>query len=134
MKILSLFNLNEDGTDSNEITRITWGEYDVETGIKKVNGKTNTTLLVALGSEYKAAIACSLYVTEGTNQGDWYLPARRELVDMEWNTNKEAIQASLNSLDSMGRLMDLVGGYWSSTECTSETSYALACGEDYMIG
>lgn len=43
------------------------------------SGKDNTDILVALGSEYKAANAARDYKAEGAKNIEWYLPAAGEL-------------------------------------------------------
>lgn len=131
VKIMSLFDLKGDGTNSPTHIGLTWGASDIETYITNQNdGKANTAELVALGSDYQAAVACSLYSTEGTNQGDWYLPASQELEDMQWSTNNTTIQASLNGLDTLALSLDEDNYYyWSSTEsdgydvCVLNTEY-----------
>ena len=73
-------------------------------------------------------IACSLYSTEGTSKGDWYIPAKHELIDMKWATNKLIIQNSLNSLGSKALSVfesDWSKYFWSSTEYDSYSSYYL---------
>ena len=127
VKIMSLFELKEDCTNSPDHTAfLTWGVFDDTTNVTDINnGKANTAALVALGSDYKAAVACSLYSTDGTSKGDWYLPAKQELEDMQWSTNKTTIQTSLNSLDTFALSLGEDNGYWSSTESYSISAYFL---------
>lgn len=129
VKIMSLFNLNEDGSNSSTYTGLPWGVMGVTTKISDINdGKANTSKLVALGSDYKAAIACSLYSTEGTSKGDWYLPASQEFENMQWKTNKTDIQSSLNSLGTLALSLYEESIYWSSTESSGPYKSSLACG------
>ena len=81
------------------------------------NGKSNTDVLVGLGSAYTAAYACNLYGTTALPAGNWYLPACGELgyIIPRFNEIQSALQAvggvQLNSY-----------GYWSSTEFSSSSS------------
>ena len=59
-----------------------WGPAGVSTGATSlIDGPANTTLLVALGSAYEAAIFCNnLNAGSGLNgYTDWYMPAKNEL-------------------------------------------------------
>lgn len=126
VKIMSLFDLNENGTDSpTRHPNLIWCASSTATNATDVNdGKANTEALVALGSEYKAATACYLYSTEGTKQGDWYLPAKQEITDMQWNTNIEIIQSSLNILGSFALSLNDSQYHWTSTEVNEWWTYS----------
>lgn len=119
VKIMSLFDLNL----LNYIDFI-WGITGTSTNIKdENNGKANTAALIGLGSDYKAAIACSLYSTEGTSQGDWYLPAKNELNSISLNFS--IIKESLNSIKDNSNQIWTDEYYWSSTEYDSMSAYYL---------
>ena len=75
----------------------------------------------ASNSWYPAACCCWRYHTDGTSQGQWYLPASGELGYIMPKFNQ--IQASINALisaygDSVGAQLDTSNGYgyWSSSE------------------
>lgn len=105
-----------------------------------MDGKSNTNILVNLSAiktqtsgafenveaNYPAAMACRMYHTSGTQQGDWYLPAMGELGYLYARAKK--INETLTSLGSsavgygvptdwnaLGSLL------WSSSECFSST-------------
>ena len=66
-----------------------------------------------------AACCCWRYHTEGTRQGDWYLPACGELgyIMPPFNKINEAITKMRNAYgSSVGVQLGTYGGYWSSSE------------------
>jgi hypothetical protein len=100
-----------------------------------MNGKSNTNILVNLSAintqtsgafenvqaNYPAAMACHMYHTSGTNQGDWYLPAMGELGYLYARAKK--INETLTSLGSSAvgygvpTDWDKLGSWlWSSSE------------------
>ena len=117
---------------------MTWGGYgtDISTlanyssstdAKTDFNGKANTALIVAahtsagLTSSESAAIYCNEYSTEGTNAGDWYLPAAGELYKYVYGggTNYSKINTTMTTLGwTFGSRY-----FWSS----SELSANLAC-------
>lgn len=63
-----------------------------------------------------------MFYTEGTLQGDWYLPACGELgyIMPPFNKINNAIDKMRTAYgSSVGIEMDTSGGYWSSTESSS---------------
>ena len=102
------------------------------------DGKNNTNIITDLATAedwktassitgsasngcYPAACCCWRYHTDGTFQGQWYLPASGELGYIMPKFNQ--IQASINALisaygDSVGAQLDTINGYgyWSSSE------------------
>ena len=109
-----------------------------------MNGKSNTNILVNLSAiktqtsgafenvqaNYPAAMACRMYHTSGTNQGDWYLPAMGELGYLYARANK--INETLVSLGSSAvgygvpTDWDKLGSWlWSSSEYSGDTSRGL---------
>lgn len=100
------------------------------------NGKNNTNIITALATAeswktassitnsyssgyYPAACCCWRYHTDGTKQGQWYLPACGELGYIMPKFNQ--IQASINALrtaygDSVGVQLNSDYSYWSSSE------------------
>lgn len=80
--------------------------------LSDMDGASNTDILVNLSAiktqtsgefeniqeNYPAAMACHMYHTDGTNQGDWYLPAMGELGYLYVRANK--INETLTALGS----------------------------------
>lgn len=124
VKIMSLYWLNKNGEKLTNGVPLKWGEPDKSTGIiDENNGKLNTEKLVELGEEYEGAIACNLYSTEGTKQGDWYLPAKQEFLDMDWKNNKPKVEYSLQKLYSSKNASFSTLSYYdiqTSTELSSD--------------
>ena len=100
-----------------------------------MNGKFNTNAIVNLSAiktqtsgafeniqaNYPAAMACHMYHTSGTQQGDWYLPAMGELGYLYVRAKK--INETLTSLGSsavgygLPDTLSLLGSWlWSSSE------------------
>lgn len=76
-----------------------------------VDGLYNTNKIIQnLGTAASAAYACRTYTTEGTNRGDWYMPAEGE------NYLMYQSKSYLNSkLSSIGGTQFGSEDYWSST-------------------
>ena len=100
-----------------------------------MDGKFNTNILVNLSAiktqtsgafeniqaNYPAAMACHMYHTSGTNQGDWYLPAMGELGYLYARAKKinETLESLGSSAVGYGVPTDwnkLGGWLWSSSE------------------
>ena len=79
------------------------------------DGKGNTDVLVALGSDYIAANAARNYKAAGAEEIEWYLPAAGELGYMLPRLTK--IQAALAKVNSPQ--LDDWYAYWSSSEYSS---------------
>ena len=76
------YNLVVAPKSTGESSSKTWGPSGVTTGVTSpINGPTNTTSLVALGTSYQAATFCNNLNNGGGLNGytDWYLPATNEL-------------------------------------------------------
>lgn len=70
-------------------------------------------------ADYPAASCCDMFYTEGTQQGDWYLPACGELgyIMPPFNKINEAITKMRNAYgSSVGVTLNTNGYYWSSSE------------------
>ena len=87
------------------------------------NWKTASTITNNSGSGYSpAACCCWRYHTEGTSQGDWYLPACGELgyIIPPFNKINQAITNMRTAYgSSIGVELSNGSGYWSSTEYSS---------------
>ena len=75
-------------------------------------------------NDYPAASCCDMYFTQGTKQGDWYLPAVGELGYVI--ARKKAIENSIKKLIEGGvssaQYFDTQQFYWSSSQAS--TTYA----------
>lgn len=59
VKIMSLFDLTKDGTNSaDHNAKMSLGIEGITNTTDENDGKANSTTLVSLGSDYKAAVAC----------------------------------------------------------------------------
>ena len=79
-------------------------------------------------ADYPAASCCDMFYTEGTQQGDWYLPACGELGYIMPNLKKinEAITKMRNAYGSSVGVEVLTGlWYWSSSEYRSDRARGL---------
>lgn len=117
---------NADGTFNSAYSATSYSGGTINNALSDFNGKSNTATLVALGADYKAANACSLYSTEGTNRGDWYLPAMGELAYIM--VRFQTIQNSLAKLGNKALALNDNSYYWSSTEYDSDYAYGLGTG------
>lgn len=73
-------------------------------------------------ADYPAASCCDMFYTEGTQQGDWYLPAMGELgyIMPPFNKINEAITKMRNAYgSSVGVTLGTIGYYCSSSEYSS---------------
>ena len=97
------------------------------------NGKSNTSIIIAHGDSKgyntPAADYCYNYATEGTNKGDWYLPAGGEL------------QLIYNNMSTLNNSLSKAGGtqlsskyHWSSSEYGSSYAGSLAWALDFNTG
>lgn len=71
-----------------------------------------------VGSDYPAASCCDMYKTEGTKQGDWYLPGAGEIGYLM--ARKKTIDASLVKLGKYS--INVEKGIWTSTESGESVS------------
>lgn len=69
------------------------------------------------GTDYPAASCCDMYYTDGTKQGDWYLPACGELGYIVPNFNKiNTTIITLIDTYSVGNTLGSSNNYWSSSQ------------------
>ena len=94
--------------------------------------KTATSITNNYSTGYYTAACCSWrYHTEGTNQGDWYLPGMGELGYMM--VRFQEIQNALSLIQSIyGNsscvLLDAYDGFWSSSEYNSDHARSMYTG------
>ena len=101
-------------------------------GTKDYNSWTPRNATV---EDYAAASCCDMFYTEGTSQGDWYLPACGELgyIMPPFNKINEAIEKLCTAYgSSVGVELLTSGGYWSSTECSSLIARDVYTGSGYV--
>ena len=115
------------------------------------DGKGNTDTLISLATSdtnwrtgsitdsyssgyYPAACACYRYITPGTQEGDWYLPACRELVYVVYYLKLfNSILSKLKTLNSGSAVeMDTNTSYWSSSEYSDLNSYSVRMNHGYV--
>lgn len=83
----------------------------------------------ATEADYPAASCCDMFHTEGTQQGDWYLPAVGELgyIMPPFNKINDAINKMRTAYgSSVGVELDTNRSYWSSTECDMSEAFCVA--------
>lgn len=112
---------------------------DSTNALSDFKGKENTKILTDLATAqsdwktassienqwasgyYPAACCCWRYHTEGTKQGDWYLPSMGELgyIMPKYNKINETITKLINGYDEsdVGVILARKIEYWSSSEC-----------------
>ena len=66
------------------------------------------------------------YKTEGTQAGDWYLPAMGELYAIYGN--KDVLNITLGKIGGTGLYAD----YWSSSEVSSSSAWILIFNDGYL--
>lgn len=103
------------------------GNTDILTSLATAqsNWKTASTITNSGGSGYyPAACCCWRYHTEGTKQGDWYLPACGELGYI-----MPKLKKINNILNEIGVSLDMSSNYISSTEYDTWNYRALYIGD-----
>ncbi len=121
---------------SNGTENIQWGERNMDVDgltnypssidvLTDFNGKDNTAKIVAYFGEnvdtsLHAGVFCYKYATEGTNAGDWYLPAVGELHNYVYDNRNKLSNTWENKL-----FWDIRLGthFWSSSESSETDAY-----------
>ena len=86
-------------------------------------------------ADYPAASCCDMFHTEGTQQGDWYLPAMGELgyIMPPFNKINDTISKMITEYgSSVGVELDTNGNYWSSTEYGSRDARRMSTQNGYV--
>jgi len=117
----------------NELTYMSWSSSLTDTSLTNMlssqaivdmNGKSNTATIVATHTNHgetistSAAIYCNEYSTDGTNAGDWYLPAAGELYSYIYG-NYNAINTTMSTLGWIWEELWL----WSSSERSNNIAW-----------
>ena len=102
--------------------------------ITDFNGKSNTLAIIETypndTKDNNAAINCNLYSVEGTNVGDWYLPAAGELYSYV-SRNYYKINATMSNLKwTLGNGKWL----WSSTEINKDKPWHITSDTGEVMG
>ena len=125
---------NTSDTGSTSAVSLKWGNNGsniTSTDETALNGRENTDKALALAdgttantqAAFAAFAAVNRFRTNGTNQGDWYLPSRGEL--SFYQSNYADINAKITAIkNASSSIVNTVHGVqWSSTE-NSISSYA----------
>lgn len=94
---------------------VLWGLATSQSDWKTASSITNNSG----AGYYPAACCCWRYHTDGTQQGDWYLPACGELgyIMPRFNKINKTITNLINAYGSLvGAILGAYYGYWSSSE------------------
>lgn len=117
--------------DGIENSQVLWDLATSQSSWKTASSITNDS-----GSGYyPAACCCWRYHTEGTSQGDWYLPACGELgyIMPPFNKINEAIDKMRTAYgSSVGVELSTNDYYWSSTEYSSYVTRTVYTGNSYV--
>ena len=112
-------------------SQVLWGLATSQSSWKTASSITNNS-----GSGYyPAACCCWRYHTEGTSQGDWYLPACGELgyIMPSFNKINDAIDKMRTAYgSSVGVELHTGYSYWSSTEHSSITARHVYTSNGYV--
>ena len=124
---------------SGSITNVSGITETTDSAVAKqdFNGKANTLAIIATFTSdavyNNAAINCNSYSTEGTNAGDWYLPAAGELYSYVYGgrTNYSKINTTMGKL---GWTFGSSRSFWSSSEYNSNFAWYVSSHDGYMNG
>lgn len=130
---------NTSDTGSTSKVELIWGNYGDNLTSKDqtaLNGRENTDKALALAdgttantqAAFAAFAAVNRFRTNGTNQGDWYLPSKGEL--SLYQSNYADINAKIQAIkNASSSIVNTVNYFqWSSTEENNSSVYVLASG------
>ena len=105
---------------------------DAESASYDLNSCPNTEKILAAGdkSKYPAAWAAHEYKTEGTNAGDWCLPAAGVFTSIY--NNKSVVNIGMTNAG--GTKIGTSSEYWSSSENLSYRAWYSGFSNDYGLG
>ena len=131
---------NTSDTGSTSDVNLIWGNTGYRLTSKDqtaLNGRENTDKALALAdgttantqAAFAAFAAVNRFRTNGTNQGDWYLPSKGEL--SLYQSNYADINAKITAIkNASSSIVNTVNtSMWSSTE-NDEANYAWGLGKD----
>lgn len=87
------------------------------------------------GDDYPAASCCDMFYTEGTQQGDWYLPAMGELgyIMPPFRKINNAITKMRNEYgSSVGFALNTSSKYWASSEYSAYSTRIISTGDGFV--
>lgn len=121
------WTLNTSDTGSTSKVNLVWGNNGsniTSTDQTALNGRENTDKALALAdgttantqAAFAAFAAVNRFRTNGTNQGDWYLPSKGEL--SLYQSNYADINAKITAIKNASNSIvnTVYGDLWSSTE------------------
>ena len=130
---------NASDTGSTTAIQLMWGNNSTTAGNitstdqTALNGRENTDKVVAImpntsgntQAEFPIFYAVNRFRTNGTYQGDWYVPSKDEL--SLYASNYADINAKIQSIkNASSSIVNIVNYYqWSSTESTNTNSWRL---------
>ena len=130
---------NTSDTGSTSYVELIWGNYGDNLTSKDqtaLNGRENTDKALALAdgttantqAAFAAFAAVNRFKTNGTNQGDWYLPSKGEL--SLYQSNYADINAKITAIkNASSSIVNTVNYFqFSSTEENNSSAYVLASG------
>jgi hypothetical protein len=94
---------------------------DAVLNIRGIKDYTNWKPTYNKTTDYPAVSCCDMYFTEGTTQGDWYLPSAGEwgYVMSKWNNIQEAFNVLNEAHNNIFKTIENNTSYWTSTEHNS---------------
>ena len=107
---------------------------DLSVAITDFNGKTNTLAMLDVFTndtvDDNTAVYCNSYTTEGTNAGDWYLPAAGELYSYVYGNYSKLLDTWKNKL---AWNTSFSYDFWSSSEKSANDAWVVRSSNGYMI-
>lgn len=107
---ISVYNAMADfnGRANSNAVLSTRGNKDYNTWVP-----TSTT-----GTDYAAVSCCDMFFTEGTSQGDWYLPGAGELGYMmsKWDIIRNSFTSLNDKYGNICKQLEDNSSYWTSSE------------------
>ena len=129
--------LTDDSRNINYLMEAGWPEQNQYSPFKDFNGLGNTEVIIQtrgqkdydswtpskdVTTDYPAASCCDMFYTEGTLQGDWYLPACGELCYILPRSSKiNSALAKLNQIE-----IKSYEQFWTSTNFNESSSWRVS--------
>ena len=135
---------NTSDTGSTSYVNLVWGNQGSEiasTDKTALNGRENTDKALALAdgttantqAAFAAFAAVNRFKTNGTNQGDWYLPSKGEL--SLYQSNYADINAKIQTIkNASSSIVNTVSNrQWSSTDDRSSDAFYLNTNSSFYV-